>query len=124
MPNLSTTGGKSSANPPEGENIPPPIVPDLPAVPGSDLPDMRARAVSLAGKGYPVLRLEYDAKRPRGGGRGFHEATDNPDAAYSNWSDCFGEREHWNIGIRGKGLLILDFDPKNGQDNREPGRSV
>jgi Protein of unknown function (DUF3987)/Bifunctional DNA primase/polymerase, N-terminal len=70
---------------------------------------MRALAVSYARKGYHVLRLKWDSKEPRFTG-GFYEGTTDPDVVYSRWTGCFGEREHWNIGIWAKGLCIPDFD--------------
>jgi hypothetical protein len=79
----------------------------------SDLPDMRTLAVSYAKKGYHVLRLEYDAKTPKRGSKGFYEGTSDPNVVRKRWSCVDGSLEGWNIGIRGKGLCILDFDPKN-----------
>ncbi|HEY8008585.1 MAG TPA: AAA family ATPase [Methylocella sp.] len=83
------------------------------AIVESEPQDMRARAVSYAKKGYHVFRLEYDAKTPKRGSKGFYEGTSDPDVVRDRWSCADGSLEGWNIGIRGKGLCILDFDPKD-----------
>jgi hypothetical protein len=89
MTNLSTIGAKSS----------------------EDSPDMRALAVSYAEKGLYILPLVPNSKKPASE-HAKDDATNDVKIIRKWWTRADGSPGKWNIGIRGKGLLILDFDIK------------
>ena len=71
-----------------------------------------ATAADLGGAEYP--RDKTPLLRREDGGRGYLDATDDPDTITSWWT-------RWpsaNVGLAcgGSGLTIIDIDPRNGGD--------
>lgn len=77
--------------------------------------DFLAAALGYAAHGWPVfpLRGKLPARPKADGGRGFHDASTDPDAVEAMWARYPGA----NIGIRcgaASGLAVLDIDPDKG----------
>lgn len=87
-------------------------------------PDMRARAVDLARRGFRVFPLVTDGKFPRAA-RFYDLASTDPDRVARMWTSPFEDVEDWNIGILTgpardgyveDGLLVIDVDVKDGRN--------
>lgn len=74
--------------------------------------DFLAQALELASLGWHVFPLNRSAKTPMAGGRGYLDATTDPDQIRVWWTR-FPDA---NIGIAcgASGLVVLDVDPRNG----------
>lgn len=77
--------------------------------------DVLAVALAYADHGWPVfpLRGKTPARPRRDGGRGFHDASTDPEVVAAMWASYPGA----NIGIRTgeqSGLAVLDVDPPAG----------
>lgn len=74
--------------------------------------DFSAQALELASLGWHVFPLNRGAKTPMAGGRGYLDATTDPDQIRAWWTR-FPDA---NIGIAcgASGLVVLDVDPRNG----------
>ena len=74
--------------------------------------DFLAQALELASLGWHVFPLNRNAKTPMAGGRGYLDATTDPDQIRAWWTR-FPDA---NIGIAcgASGLVVLDVDPRNG----------
>jgi hypothetical protein len=69
----------------------------------------------LAKRGFRVFPLVVDGRKPAVD-KWPERASDDPAIVARYWSDALGEPEHYNIGIAtGRGLVVLDFDCKNGK---------
>ena len=77
--------------------------------------DFLAQALELASLGWHVFPLNRGAKTPMQGGRGYLDATTDPEAIRSWWTR-FPDA---NIGIAcgASGLVVLDIDPRNGGED-------
>lgn len=73
--------------------------------------DFSAQALELASLGWHVFPLNRGAKTPMAGGRGYLDATTDPDQIRAWWTR-FPDA---NIGIAcgASGLVVLDVDPRN-----------
>jgi hypothetical protein len=74
--------------------------------------DKKASALALAARGFRIFPCKPDAKEPAFSG--WQEAaTTDADLIAAWWSGMYRDA---NIGVAtGKGLLVLDFDTKNGK---------
>lgn len=86
-----------------------------PNVANSTPKDKREIAISLAERGFRVFPLVVDGRKPAVAN--WPERTSSDPAIVARfWSDDTGAPKHYNIGIAtGQGLVVLDFDCKNGK---------